>query len=343
MSWFCLLLILVWLPSERYQVRLLKRVRTCHQSTCNDTCVQQPAQQTGPDVSLLRPDLQEQWHHAKNLHLGSIIIVPGSHLKVWWTCDQCPCGRPHEWMAHVADREYLLYRCPYCCNKKLCYHNSLPVLAPTVASFWDKDRNDVSPDQVMAGSNSRRHWHCSKCGYAWQSAVTNRVRDNGGCPACSKKQQLYKKQPTLAASRHPVMAEFDRELNCIHGLDPDKITLGSQKMVYWMCLKCPKGKVHRWQATPANRIQQGAQCPCCSSRKACSCNSLQTHFPHLAKEWDWEKNDLTPDQVTPRSSKLAFWKTADGRSFEGTISGRTEPSYKAAKRQQIKLQRAKKA
>ncbi|KAL0024845.1 hypothetical protein WJX79_005055 [Trebouxia sp. C0005] len=32
----------------------------------------------GPDISLLRPELQRQWHHAKNQHLGDRQITTGS-------------------------------------------------------------------------------------------------------------------------------------------------------------------------------------------------------------------------------------------------------------------------
>ena len=136
------------------------------------------------------------------------------------------------------------------------------------------------------------------------------------------------------------MAEFDYELNRIQGFDPDKITLGSAKMLYWICTKCPQGKLHRWQASPNSRIGHGQNCPFCSSRKVCICNSLQTRFPDIAKEWDWEKNDLTPDQVTARSSVSAFWRTADGRSWHQTVHSRTEHAAVKAKRQFLNLKAA---
>ena len=209
-----------------------------------------------------------------------------------------------------------------------------------MAAFWDDDRNNVSPAQVLAGSTSRRHWRCPKCGHSWQASVAKRVILNSGCPACIRKSQSHKKQPTLTESRHPVMAEFDYELNSIYGFDADEVTLGSKKMVYWICSKCPQGKLHRWQASPQGR-SKGQKCPYCSSRRACICNSLQTHFPHIAKEWDWERNELTPDQVTARSHFLAFWKTADGRSWEQTVNSRTASAYIKAKEQSLKMKSAK--
>ncbi|KAL0042064.1 hypothetical protein WJX77_001984 [Trebouxia sp. C0004] len=45
---------------------------------CNQTLQQASA---GPDISLLRPELQREWHHAKNQHLGDRRITPGSPLR----------------------------------------------------------------------------------------------------------------------------------------------------------------------------------------------------------------------------------------------------------------------
>ena len=278
------------LLAARYQhPSVLRTPSTRHQCACNHVKTEETTQLAGPDVSLLRPDLQEQWHHAKNIHLGNVVIQPGSSLKVWWTCDQCPNGYPHQWMARVHGRQQSHNRCPYCSNTKLCHHNSLSVKAPSVAAFLDKDKNDIGSDQIVAGSDSRRHWRCPKCGHSWQSRVSQRVTADSGCPVCSRRKANPQKQPTLTESRHPVMVEFEYELNRIQGFDPDKITLGSGKMLYWMCTKCPQGKLHRWQASPNSRIGHGQNCPFCSSRKVCICNSLQTRFPDIAKEWDWGK------------------------------------------------------
>ena len=243
-------------------------------------------------------------------------------------------------MAQVLAREHMHTRCPFCSNRKLCHHNSLSVKAPMVAELWDKDKNDIGPDQIMAGSQSKRHWRCSKCDHSWQAKVGQRVFANSGCPVCIRKVH-YQKQPSLTESGHPVMAEFDHKLNRSHGFDPDKITLGSHKRLYWICSKCPQGKLHRWQACPYQRIGSGRNCPYCSGHRTCSCNSLQTLCPDIAKEWDWEKNDLTPDQVTARSGVLAFWRTTDGRSWEQKVFDRTASAYAKTKKRSLKRESVK--
>ncbi len=265
---------------------------------CNQTG--QPSS-SGPDISLLRPELQRQWHPAKNQHLGDRQITTGSNLCAWWTCDQCPSGLLHEWSASVNQRQNRDNQCPFCTNKSLCQHNSLLTVAPAVAACWDTVKNGLTADQVIAGSSTRRHWLCSKCGHSWQANVFAKVRSRSECPKCSGDSRAVGRRPSLTQSKHPAMMEFDSERNRRAGLDPNKITEGSKKMVHWICTKCPKGQPHLFVAPSKNRITQNKGCPYCASKKACVCNSLQSLYPALAAEYDTAKTGDGPEQVLPGS------------------------------------------
>ncbi|DBB14989.1 TPA: hypothetical protein ACH3X3_004578 [Trebouxia sp. C0006] len=147
-----------------------------------------------------------------------------------------------------------------------------------------------------------------------------------------KKSQSVNKQPTLTQSGHPAMMEFDFERNQGAGLDPDKITAGSGKMVHWICTKCPQGRPHLFMARPYNRIGDNAGCPYCASKKACICNLLQSLYPALAAEYDTARNGVGPEQVLPRSNKMAFWKDASGHTWEQTPFLQTDPETDRSKR-----------
>ena len=217
----------------------------CRSTCCCSQQVQESLEQhRGPDISLLKPQLQKQWHHARNQQLGDTQVHPGSNLNVWWTCDQCPCRLAHEWLAQVNNRQGMDNQCPFCINRKACHHNSLVTVAPSVASYWDTAKNGVTADQVVAGSHRRGHWLCPTCRYSWQAPVQNRVSKLSGCPKCSRKSMGHTRQRTLTASNHPLMTEFDHSRNQEAGLDPDKITLGSAKKVHWICSNCPRGHPH---------------------------------------------------------------------------------------------------
>ncbi|KAA6420557.1 MAG: hypothetical protein FRX49_09718 [Trebouxia sp. A1-2] len=124
------------------------------------------------------------------------------------------------------------------------------------------------------------------------------------------------------------MLEFDSERNRRAGLDPGKITAGSNKMVHWICNHCPKGRPHLFVASPHKRIGSNSGCPYCAGKKACICNSLQSLYPALAAEYDTAKNGVGPEQVLPRSRKMASWKDANGHTWEQSPGQRTEPSHK---------------
>ncbi len=306
-----------------------------HRRTCRCYGTRQQAS-AGPDTSLLRPELQRQWHHDKNQYLGDNQITTSSNLRVWWSCDQCPSGHPHDWMATVNNRQYMDTQCPYCTNNSLCQHNSLLTVAPAVAAYWDTAKNGVTPDQVMAHSHARRHWLCPKCGRSWQAWTFRKVATQSGCPKCSSTNRPWNRQPSLTQSQHPAMLEFDFERNRRAGLDPDKITAGSNKMVHWICSKCPRGQPHLFAAQPFTRIGNNSGCPCCDSRKACICNSLQSLYPALAAEYDTARNGVGPEQVLPGSRKVAFWKDASGHTWEQSPFQRTTSGRKSVKRASIR-------
>ena len=91
-----------------------------------------------------------------------------------------------------------------------------------------------------------------------------------------------------------------------------------------------------YMASPNHRIGGKTGCPYCSSLKACVCNSLQSLYPALAAEWDTARNGVGPDQTLSRSSKLAYWKNAEGHSWEQSPDGRIGPQQKEAKRAVVK-------
>lgn len=77
--------------------------RRPHSSSQSCLCCAGPHLQR-PDISGLKSILQQEWDHARNCHLGSVLVNPFSTAKVWWRCDKCPDGRPHQWESEVRNR-----------------------------------------------------------------------------------------------------------------------------------------------------------------------------------------------------------------------------------------------
>ena len=80
----------------------------------------------------------------------------------------------------------------------------------------------------------------------------------GWGPNCDNAQKVRHSQPTLAEARPACLAEWDCEHNETEGFYPDVITLGSGKLVHWICSCCPRGQPHRWTARPVTAYQWAA-------------------------------------------------------------------------------------
>jgi hypothetical protein len=70
---------------------------------------------------------------------------------------------------------------------------------------------------------------------------------------------------------------------------------------------------HESEATPANRVALGSNCPCCSGLKVSVTNCLATIKPSAAVLWDWDLNDGGPtDVVAVSNTKYWFNLSATG-------------------------------
>ena len=272
---------------------------------------------------MLSPELQQQWHIERNMHLGAIRVKPQSNLRVTWQCDKCPAGQPHIWTAIVAGRTRGR-QCPYCSNWRVCLHNSLAVIAPDVAQYWNHSKNDKSSEQVLAGSTIRAEWKCPACNREWKAPIFMRTSNRAGCPKCSQTNRVIQSQPTVLEAQPACLAEWDYERNVAEDIYPDNTTFGSNKLVHWVCSCCPRGQPHRWTAPPYSRIANCTGCPFCTGKQACVCNSLEPFFPVIAAEFDLDKNGFGPSDITARSRQMVWWRNAKQGSWKQSPNRRTD-------------------
>ncbi|DBA77908.1 TPA: hypothetical protein ACH3X2_008335 [Trebouxia sp. C0005] len=265
------------------------------------------------------------------MHLGNVLIRPGSNRKVWWSCDQCPDSLPHIWQATVNNRTQGR-GCPFCTGMAICQHNTLARNAPEIAVFWDAKRNHpMSPDHVTVFSRMRAHWKCSACLHEWQASVSNKMRGMTGCPKCAKAngnmpaEGTRQKHPSFARAKHALLQQWDHDRNRENGNHPDNTTLGSHKLIWWQCQECPKGKVHSWQARPVQRTlpRKPTWCPCCFGNQLCECNSLKTVYPDIAADFDVGKNGVTAAEVTGSASTKYSWLSDEPGAKKRSVNQRT--------------------
>lgn len=263
-------------------------------------------------------DLLDQWDYEKNAPLTPEQVAPVSGKRIWWKC-----SKGHSWEAIISSRTKGHSGCPYCSGHKvLSRFNDLASTHKELLLDWDYEANpNISPNEITSGSNKKVGWKCHVCDYKWQAVVYSRVAGTG-CPSCGRKkvslarqlvktgQSLSELYPQIATEWHPTK-NFD--------VIPQGLSTGSERVVWW---KCQHG--HEYQMSVYARTK-AKQCPICSNKRVLSgYNDLATTHPHIAAEWDYERNsDLLPTNITYGSSKKVAWKCALGHGWETTIASRT--------------------
>ena len=262
------------------------------------------------DLQTINLILANEWNYEKNGELMPSDVTPNSSKIVWWKC-----SKGHEWQATIANRNKG-NGCPYCSGRfTIKNRNDLQTVNPTLAKEWNYEKNDgLTPIDVMAGSNKKVWWKCSK-GHEWQATVVDR-KNGRGCPFCAGKKVLtgYNDLQTV----NPTLTlEWDYEKN--GNLTPENFSANSHEKVWW---KCSKG--HEWQATIASR-NNGRRCPYCSNKSLLQgYNDLATTHPEIAKEWDYNKNgNITPSNVMAGSNNKKYWFVCEnGHSYSSTLLNR---------------------
>lgn len=124
----------------------------------------------------------------------------------------------------------------------------------------------------------------------------------------------------LVIDNKELMLEWDLVKNAEIGLDPSLLSCGSNKTAHWKCHICG----HEW-TTRIERKNKGNRCQKCISKEyrvAPKEKSLATLYPDIAKEWDYELNDTTPDLVYPQSNLTYHWVCSLGHRWKNTAAHR---------------------
>ena len=129
-------------------------------------------------------------------------------------------------------------------------------------------------------------------------------------------QYIQLKRDNSIEKLYPVvLKDWDYDKNKIR---PCSVTPGSEKKVWW---KCEKG--HSYEQQVFSHIR-GARCPYCDGKIVITGeNDLRSLYPEIAKEWDYEKNELTPSQVKAHSHIKVWWKCEKGHSYLNSVDKRT--------------------
>lgn len=172
-----------------------------------------------------------------------------------------------------------------------------------------KEAYGWDPSEIFASSGKKLKWKCPS-GHIYIATVSNRTKQNSGCPYCSGLKALEGFND-LNSTFPSIAQEAD-------GWDPRTVTAGSGKKLAWKCLQG-----HQYLAVVFSRTSQGTGCPYCSGHKVLAgFNDLKTTNPLVAHEADgWD-----PKMYTKGSNEKKKWICKRGHKWTVQISHRSRGS-----------------
>ena len=124
---------------------------------------------------------------------------------------------------------------------------------------WDYELNPgIDPVTVADQSNNKFYWMCPK-GHPPYLMPMNKRYIGHGCPVCSN-HKIIKGINDLTTTNPELMDEWCWKENEIAGIDPTKLSFGSNQKALWKCKTCR----NTWEASISNRARIHSGCPYCA-------------------------------------------------------------------------------
>lgn len=261
------------------------------------------------------PFMKEIWDYGKNDPMKPEHFSPYSNHIASFNCD-----KGHSYLAQIGSKTKG-HSCKVCDGQVATKENNLALSFPNLALEWNYEKNQKNPDEYLPYSNKTVHWNCQICKSTYGKMINERTGGGENCPYCAGKRV---NATNCLSTTHPdLIKEWDYEKNL--NVKPDEITRGSKKKVYWLCKEG-----HSYEATISRRAgKNGTGCRECyelygrkALKKTQKENSLAAKAPEIAKQWDTEKNKITPDKIARFSKKVFWWKCDKRHEFERSPNSR---------------------
>lgn len=190
----------------------------------------------------------------------------------------------------------------------------LTITHPNLIIEWNQKLNPLTPASYSKGSTHKAWWNCSK-GHTYEANISARVRGTG-CPYCSGRKAIAGVNDVSTLYPH-----LNSEWHPDNTVSLKSFRPGSQEKGLWQC-----AKGHQWEAKIRDRVN-GSGCHICAGKAIqVGYNDLATTHPLVAALWDYEKNTLTPKELTGKSEKKVFFKCLEDHHWEASPSRQTQVS-----------------
>lgn len=167
--------------------------------------------------------------------------------------------------------------------------------------LWYKDKNNIS-FQNIDNIKEVLYWKCNE-GHEILSSLEEMLIGNF-CKACVDKALHDESvdKDSFAGNRPDLIHQWDITRN--GRLSPFNVSKNSSKVITWICQQ----SYGIWKASIKNRTSSTTASPFMLNKKVKKgYNDLITLRPDLAEQWDCQNNEVSPDEITPGSSKKVSW------------------------------------
>lgn len=258
------------------------------------------------DLRTKFPKLAEEWDYEKNDTKPEDHIA-GTHKKVWWICPQCN----NHYYASIKDRSYGEEGCPNCA---FYYKTSLPeqtvyfyihmYFEDAINSYRPNFLNSMEidiyiPSLKLGIEYDGESWHRNKKSDSVKSKI---LKDYG--------VSLIRIKETNGVNEYGDFAVIKSEYK-------DNIkTLNSALIELFKIIN----QTYRSAVVPDIDIDRDLNKILRTVADTKKRKSLAESGAVALVEWDYDKNQVTPDHVTPGSHKKVWWKCQDcGSSWQQAI------------------------
>ena len=254
------------------------------------------------DLQTVNSHLATEWNYEKNGNLKPSNFTANSGKKVWWKCK-----KGHEWQAVIGDRNSGK-GCPICDSE---HHTSFPEYA--LAYYLNKHGLEVIHSYKEKGYELDIFIPSSKIaieydGYYWHKSKAKKDLE--------KNKKCKKDGIKLYRIREGLMPLDDSSIDYVVRKDQKDLSIILEKVLSEII----------GLSINVDLIKDGI-----SIENLREFTEKEESFllsnPEIAKEWNYEKNGhLKPENVTPNSDKMVWWKCVHGHEWQAIIGNRNKGS-----------------
>lgn len=201
--------------------------------------------------------------------------------------------------------------------------------------YYNMKDDDNDPNTINMESWKVIHCRC-KNGHDFSRPAIKMGRrsvDKHGvvcCPICLEKGLQYRDGSISlyefahsADNKSYLLDSWDYEKNQELGVTPKTVTTGMSKKTWWKCKNN-----HSYLMAIFHKVG-GAGCPICSGAILVQGeNDLLSQYPEVARDWDYDKNPIRPEDVARHSPRRVHWKCHKcGHEWQTAISNRTSSDF----------------